>query len=541
MIRFLCTKIVINAMTPSVRVAVLTDMPKIHNLISDSFAAMKKFVDPDVSYENEVKSLIEKGDLNTTNFENAYLKPPNCNYWVLEHPDTMEVCGCVALTQLNPDEAELKRMSVSPSYRGQNFGGTLISNLLKFAEMKGFQRIILTTANPDAMRFYLKHQFVVYQSFEFKMKTTTLMVYKMICYINEKKINRVAIVGGTHGNERIGVKLVEEWESSKQGELTSRSTLAASVLYGNTKAIALNRRFIDSDLNRQFILNEHDGSFKVPDSENNIQTYESARAMELNDVLGPKLKQTGPLVGAKDCVIPRSSCGSDFIVDLHSTECDVGTLLMISGEDDCIAYRVAHHIQSMEAYKNVHITCSRGNKDCSYSVDSISPSGIAVEVGPLAHGTVNEVLLERTRGIVFAILDFLESHNQKVLIKLPSTTAPESFPNVNYFKFLGAVKYPDIAAASQKVILHPSFSSNHELKPLKDGDLVFQFIDGGASVIDVPFTLDESLLNQLRSDRHNKVLQASEITVYPAFIGEPSYIASANAFYLYTLETRSLY
>ena len=62
-------------------------------------------------------------------------------------------------------------------------------------------------------------------------------------------IRRVAIVGGTHGNELTGVYLVKKFQQSPN--LLKRSFDVITFL-ANPKAIAANRRYIDRDLNRCF-------------------------------------------------------------------------------------------------------------------------------------------------------------------------------------------------------------------------------------------------------------------------------------------------
>lgn len=60
---------------------------------------------------------------------------------------------------------------------------------------------------------------------------------------------------------------------------------------------------------------------------------------------------------------------------------------------------------------------------------SLSPSGLAIEVGPLAHGTMNAGLLEDTRQIVLAIVHFLENRNIALLDeaqKTLDTLSPEA-------------------------------------------------------------------------------------------------------------------
>jgi aspartoacylase len=69
-----------------------------------------------------------------------------------------------------------------------------------------------------------------------------------------ESIRKVAIVGGTHGNELTGVALVKKFE--RFPELIRRESLEVLALLANPRAIAENRRYIDRDLNRCFAVHE---------------------------------------------------------------------------------------------------------------------------------------------------------------------------------------------------------------------------------------------------------------------------------------------
>lgn len=191
------------------------------------------------------------------------------------------------------------------------------------------------------MKFYLKHGFITYSENKFPLSgTNTLTLYSMIKYLTQKIIKNVTVVGGTHGNERIGVELVS---NTLKHELKSKySTLDVNLLIGNDKAVELNQRFVDVDLNRQFVTT----SLSNEQSQLN-DSYEYNRAIELNNSLGPK----------QDAINSKS----DFIIDLHSSESNVGIVAMISGEVDCLAFRVASHLKNnFEKFKDLKITCSPG-------------------------------------------------------------------------------------------------------------------------------------------------------------------------------------
>lgn len=63
-------------------------------------------------------------------------------------------------------------------------------------------------------------------------------------------VRRVAVTGGTHGNEMSGVCLVQHWLRDP-GELRRPSFAAVPVL-ANPVATAACRRYVGRDLNRTF-------------------------------------------------------------------------------------------------------------------------------------------------------------------------------------------------------------------------------------------------------------------------------------------------
>ena len=124
---------------------------------------------------------------------------------------------------------------------------------------------------------------------------------------------------------------------------------------------------------------------------------EAQRALDLNTLLGPKAPPLDHHEITAEDVETEASKG--FIIDLHSSNSNVGLVGMISGiKVDVTAARLSHHLQSK--FHNMRFTSSPGSKAESYSVDAISGSGMAIEVGPVVHGTVSEELLEDTKQLV---------------------------------------------------------------------------------------------------------------------------------------------
>lgn len=90
------------------------------------------------------------------------------------------------------------------------------------------------------------------------------------------RIKRVAIAGGTHGNELRGIYLVKKFQ--KLPHLIQRSSFESVTFFANPKAYEIGKRYFDTDLNR---------SFTELDLENpNLSTYEAQRAKEIYRTFG---------------------------------------------------------------------------------------------------------------------------------------------------------------------------------------------------------------------------------------------------------------
>ena len=109
-------------------------------------------------------------------------------------------------------------------------------------------------------------------------------------------IRRVAIVGGTHGNEFTGAYLVKKFE--RFPDLVQRPSFETMTLLGNPKAFEVAKRYIDEDLNRCFLQQD----LQNP----TLSSYEALRAKTLNQILGPK--------GNRQV---------DLLLDLHSTNANM--------------------------------------------------------------------------------------------------------------------------------------------------------------------------------------------------------------------------
>lgn len=66
--------------------------------------------------------------------------------------------------------------------------------------------------------------------------------------VPQEPLRRVAVTGGTHGNEMSGICLVQHWLRAP-GEL-QRPSFSAMPVLANPAATATCRRYVDRDLNR---------------------------------------------------------------------------------------------------------------------------------------------------------------------------------------------------------------------------------------------------------------------------------------------------
>ncbi len=204
-------------------------------------------------------------------------------------------------------------------------------------------------------------------------------------------IKKLAITGGTHGNELTGVYLVKKWQ--KNPKLVERSSFKTVTQLMNQQAIKEVRRYIDHDLNRSFGLGD------LADS--SLETYEAKLAKELNAVLGKK--------GSAEANV-------DFIVDLHTTTSNMGLSIVVSNES-ATTWRAIAYLCEKEPELKVYEW--QGDIENAY-VNSIAPHGFVIEVGAVPQGVLRADLFLKTEALVYHLLDFVEKENSGEALNLPN-------------------------------------------------------------------------------------------------------------------------
>ena len=204
-------------------------------------------------------------------------------------------------------------------------------------------------------------------------------------------IKKLAITGGTHGNELTGVYLVKKWQ--KNPSLIERSSFETITQLMNSQAIKEVRRYIDHDLNRSFGLSDL--------ADKTLDTYEAKLAKELDSKLGQKGSST-PNV--------------DFIVDLHTTTANMGLSIVVSNESATTWRAIAY---LCKAEPDLKVYRWQGDIENAF-VDSIAPHGFAIEVGAIPQGVLRADLFLKTEALIYHLLDFVERDNSGEKLELPS-------------------------------------------------------------------------------------------------------------------------
>ncbi|MEH2196203.1 MAG: aspartoacylase [Nostoc sp.] len=282
------------------------------------------------------------------------------------------------------------------------------------------------------------------------------------------QIERVAIVGGNHGNELTGVHLVKRFQ--QYPSLINRSSFETLALLGNLKAIEEGKRYIDKDLNRCF----------TNQSLQNIQlsSYEDTRARAIQQILQP---QNQPFV--------------DVIVDLHSTTANMG-LSLIFCDMHPFLLRLGAYLTSINSMVKVFVNPQ--SKEGGF-LRSLCKLGFVIEVGAVAQNILNAELFQKTEQLIYVILDYFDGCNQGNI--------PQTNSKLTLYQYIETVDYPRSDCKKIQAMIHPQLQFR-DYEPLNPGDPIFMTFEG------------------------KDIFYKGASTVYPIFINEAAYYEKGIAMYL---------
>uniref|UniRef100_A0A668SEA0 N-acyl-aromatic-L-amino acid amidohydrolase n=1 Tax=Oreochromis aureus TaxID=47969 RepID=A0A668SEA0_OREAU len=192
------------------------------------------------------------------------------------------------------------------------------------------------------------------------------------------RLPRVAVCGGTHGNELSGVYLVRELlklqrEVMKKEQEEDLKPASVLLVLSNPRAMQQCRRYVDTDLN-QCTATLYFLSPSGPLSD--MAPYEIIRSRELNALLGPK----------------GSPAAVDLVCDLHNTTANMGLCFIAYSDCDWICLHIFRHLQ------------------CVITLN-LNPRSAAMEIGPQPHGVVRSNIYTAMKVGVQHMLDWVRLFN----------------------------------------------------------------------------------------------------------------------------------
>ena len=262
-----------------------------------------------------------------------------------------------------------------------------------------------------------------------------------------------ALIGGTHGNEPIGVKVLEFLDSQVSSEPMLKFSNSFKTFLGNPEALKLKKRYVDSDLNRAF------------GPKGQSQGFEKIRSYQLTEAIKNKF---------------------DFVVDLHTTTSNMGLTLILTRLDEK-SLNAACFLKS--SFPDLKLIVSmRAGDDCPYT-SFLAPSALIVEVGPVANNVIKTSLVKETFKLVTALLDY--DFSQKY--------ASEDF---ECFKILGIKSYPE----DGNWMIHENVDGN-DFSPLKPGDPIFTNIKDEIIPLEGNQTIYPIFINEAAYLENNTALE----------------------------------
>ncbi len=227
-----------------------------------------------------------------------------------------------------------------------------------------------------------------------------LMLGMKTPHIPEIKIQKVAIIGGVHGNELTGIYLIDKLQ--KYPKQFKKSNFEIISFLGNPKAIEIGQRYFDIDLNRCFTKEDLQNS--------TLNGYEHLRAKELFQTLNRE--------------------EIDLIIDLHSTTSDMGITLILN-EPNPFLLKLATYVSQINlSVKVLHYDHINNPPFLRH----LCPLGLTIEVGAVPHNQLNLALLKQTEKVLHAILFYINAYNKKNLI-------PQSY-TLSLYRQVAQLDYP---------------------------------------------------------------------------------------------------
>jgi len=300
---------------------------------------------------------------------------------------------------------------------------------------------------------------------------------------NDRAPRRIAIVGGTHGNERGGIWVVEDMLRSIAS--WRRPGLDIQPLLANPRAALRNLRYLDRDLNRCF-------GPELANSSATHELWERRRALEIRDTLSARKDAPG------FAHLTSEPTGPDLVVDLHNTTANMGVTWILTALDPWPLYLAA---KAQENDPRVRILYTPESAQSNVFLPSLGKHEITLEIGPVPHGTNCHWAWLAARDHVRGILDRIASSAPDFA---PSAALQEM--RFEYFESLSVERYPLDENGRPCALIHSNVWG-FDYQPLHDGAALF--VDPATEAA-IPYRGP---------------------TIYPVFVGEAAYVESGIAYH----------
>lgn len=276
----------------------------------------------------------------------------------------------------------------------------------------------------------------------------------------------VAVVGGTHGNEKSGVWTIRAMRS--QPDRFRRNGLRVESLLANPEAEARNLRYLDRDLNRCF-----GPELEAPSD--GLIALERRRAREIRDALG----------------VP------DLVVDIHNTTSAMGITWILTDENPWVWWLAS---QAIGHDDRVRILRTPETPATNVFLPSLGRGEITLEIGAVAHGTHSHWAAQAAISQVEWILDRLAGIEDD-FDPIPVLRSAD-FP---YFLGQPSVDYPRDSEGRISATIHEGFLGRD-----------YQPVAAGAPLFHDPV--------------HRRDILHAGPTFHPVFVGEAAYVEKGIAY-----------
>ncbi|CAJ1951728.1 unnamed protein product [Cylindrotheca closterium] len=183
-----------------------------------------------------------------------------------------------------------------------------------------------------------------------------------------------------------------------------------------------NKRFVDTDLNRQFTYD----ALQDSDANNENNSWEAKRAKEINELLGPKQFDDD---SESSTTGKKKKADSDVIIDLHTTTTNMGTTLIV-GAGDPLMTQCAAYIRAKCGVDNVKILMHTHERQHDRpQLSSIASSYMSIEVGPVPQGVLRHDVVEKTQAALEAAFCFLDKCQCEKSNEVLQQELKEYYPN----------------------------------------------------------------------------------------------------------------